>query len=186
MVELVETPEAAERSGGAASLPGSTGYLERPLRDSDRVGGGDAVVFLQVEGNLFFAAADELQDRFSRIAAGDAQVVILRLKRCHMVDATVMDVMAEFTRNLQARGKALLLCGVRPRMKERMGDYGLVDLIGEHRVHVGGEGMFHSSKAAVAQARRIVRGEPEEAPPEEASPGGGASRPRTEGWAYDI
>ncbi|BAM04346.1 SulP family inorganic anion transporter [Phycisphaera mikurensis] len=176
MVELVETPEAADAPGGAAALPGSTGYLERPLRKSDGDHHGE-VVFLQLEGNLFFAAADELQDRFARLAAGEARAVILRLKRCHMVDATVMDVLGEFATNLRGRGKALLLCGVRPRMKERMQEYGLVDLIGEHRVHLGGEGMFHSSKAAVAQARRIVRGEAEEDT---------AASTRGREWAYDI
>ena len=179
VVELVETPEAASRPGGATTLPGSTGYLERPLRHSDGTG-RDEVVFLQLEGNLFFAAADELQDRFSRLANSDARAVILRLKRCHMVDATVMDVLGEFAENLAARDKALLLCGVRPRMKQRMKDYGLVDLIGEPRVHLGGEGMFHSSKAAVAQARRIVRGEPEEAPVQR------APDPVKEGWSYAI
>ena len=131
MVELVESPEAAGRPGGAEALPGSTGYLERPLRDTDGAG-RDAVVFLQLEGNLFFAAADELQDRFTRLAASDARAIILRLKRCHMVDATVMDVLGEFAENLSAPGQGAASVrrapadeaadeGLRPRRPDRRG-----------------------------------------------------------------
>lgn len=191
MVELIETAEAAGQPGGAGALPGSTGYLERPLRATDTEQ-TDAILFLQLEGNLFFAAADELQDRFTRIATGKTQVVIVRLKRCHMVDATVMDVFAEFARNLQSRGKTLILCGVRARMKERMAAFGLVDLLGDDRVHVGGEGMFQSSKAAVAQARRLLLPDdppPSRAPnasPEAGQPEGDRSESRSKGWTYEI
>ncbi|NJL18624.1 MAG: hypothetical protein HC938_17175, partial [Nitrospira sp.] len=58
----------------------------RCINDADGTTATDSrIVFLQVEGNLFFAAADDLEDRFNALEAQGVDVVILRLKRTHMV-----------------------------------------------------------------------------------------------------
>ncbi|MEM6458013.1 MAG: SulP family inorganic anion transporter [Planctomycetota bacterium] len=114
------------------------------------------VVFLQVEGNLFFAAADDLQDRFNELLASDARAVILRLKRTHLVDATIMHVIEQFAGQLHEDGRHLILCGVRPRMFERMKSYGLVADVGEENMFVTQDEPFVSAKRAVERARALV------------------------------
>ncbi|MEM9882235.1 MAG: SulP family inorganic anion transporter [Planctomycetota bacterium] len=116
------------------------------------------VVFLQVEGNLFFAAADDLQDRFNELLASDARAVILRLKRTHLVDATIMHVIEQFAGQLHEDGRHLILCGVRPRMFERMVSYGLVADVGEENVFVTQDEPFRSAKEAVERARELASG----------------------------
>ncbi|MEL7087731.1 MAG: SulP family inorganic anion transporter, partial [Planctomycetota bacterium] len=159
ITEMVRTP-------GVAS-----GFIERPLRDNAPPQGmcdtaqaapddtDRAIVFLQVEGNLFFAAADDLQDRFNELIASDTKVVILRLKRTHLVDATIMHVIEQFGRQLHAGGRHLVLCGLRGRMYDRMVEYGLVADLGEKNVLVSGDEPFRSAKAAVERARSLVAGD---------------------------
>jgi SulP family sulfate permease len=164
ITEMVET-------GG----PGTTGrFTERPVRHAapDR-----QVMFLQLEGNLFFATADELQDHFIDLLAGDAEVIVLRLKRTHLVDATVMTTMIRFAQQLREQGRHLLLCGVRPRMAERFEQFGLTDVIGQDHIFVSDTGVFSSAKAALAKARQIT-GQP---------PRPDRDAPDTpQNWAYAI
>ncbi|MBB6431148.1 SulP family inorganic anion transporter [Algisphaera agarilytica] len=162
ITEMVRTP-------GVAS-----GFIERPLKGDKPqsiCGEGDAdhdadpdIVFLQVEGNLFFAAADDLQDRFNDLLASDARAVILRLKRTHMVDATIMHVIEQFNRQMKKADRHLILCGLRPRMYDRMREYGLVDDLGEENVIVSDNEPFSAAKAAVERARLLVGPKADETP----------------------
>ena len=131
----------------------SDGFIERPIREDPE---GKDVMFLQVEGNLFFAAADDLRDRFNDLLARDVKVVILRLKRSHMVDATIMYVIELFAKQLHDAGRHLVLCGVRPRMFDRMTEFGLTDALGRDNVFVSDDTPFSSAKQAVLRARELV------------------------------
>ena len=62
-----------------------TPHLERPIRDKHT--GERQVIFLQLEGDLFFGVADELQDRLTALAGSGVRVVILRLKRALEADS---------------------------------------------------------------------------------------------------
>ncbi len=130
-----------------------TGLIERPLKQEGHEGG---VVFLQLEGNLFFAASDDLQDRFHQVMHSGAKAVILRLKRTHMVDATIMHVLQQFARQMHERGGHVLLCGVRERMKHRMIEFGLTEVIPEDHIFTTRNDLFASAKAAIQRARELT------------------------------
>ncbi|MEM8783589.1 MAG: SulP family inorganic anion transporter, partial [Planctomycetota bacterium] len=159
-----------------------TGLIERPLRRDDRQADG-SIVFLQLEGNLFFAAADELQDRFAQVMHGGAKAVILRLKRTHMVDASVMHVIEQFAEQMHQRGAHVLLCGVRPRMKQRMDEFGLTGVLQEDHIFTTGNDLFASAKAAITRAKELTGAEIAAAGDTKRRP---APEPADRSWAYDI
>ncbi|MFP4144774.1 MAG: SulP family inorganic anion transporter, partial [Phycisphaeraceae bacterium] len=128
-------------------------FLERPLR---RRAGEDKVIFLQVEGDLFFGLADELQDRLTDVAHSDAEVVIIRLKRTHSIDATVLSVLEQFVDQMLDKGGHVLLCGIRPHIHRRLQRFGLVDRLGEENVFSASTGGFASAKQALDQARKLA------------------------------
>ncbi len=141
LMEMVRDPDS------------STGLIERPLRAEDSDG---SIVFVQLEGNLFFASADELQERLTQLYHRGAKAVILRLKRTHMVDATVMHVLEQFAERMRDDGRHVLLCGVRPRMKQRMDEFGLTEFIGEDHIFLTRDDLFASAKAAISRARELT------------------------------
>ncbi len=128
-------------------------FIERPIRD--RLG-TQQVMFLQLEGDLFFAVADELQDRLTLIRTSGVRVVIFRLKRTHMIDATVMDVLDRFVRDMQKQNGHVLLCGVKDDLMRTLKGYGLVELIGRENVFPAGNNIFASAQAALRRARELV------------------------------
>jgi len=139
MAEMVRTPAGP--------------FEEKPVEDRS---GQRQVMFLQVEGDLFFALADQLQDRLGAIARGGTRVVILRLKRTHVIDATVLGVLERFVDRMHAKGGHVLLCGVRGELMARMQGYGLVDRIGRENIFEPDYGVFTSAKRALARARVLV------------------------------
>lgn len=146
----------ASRLHLAQMVPTQAGpFVERPV--SDRLG-GRRVMFLQVEGDLFFGVADELQDQLSRLMAGGMRIAILRLKRTHLIDATVMSVLERFAREMQSRGGHVLLCGVRPEMLDQFERFGLSEAIGRDNIFAAGFGVFTSAKRALSRARELAGG----------------------------
>jgi len=137
--------EMRSTSGGA--------YEEQPLRDGF---GRERVLFLQIEGGLFFGLADELRDRLARVVGSGVQVVVLRLKRTHMVDATILLALEEFVRGMRRQGRSVVLCGIQPELLAMLERFGLVELIGKENVFESSPGVFSSARRALARAEEIV------------------------------
>jgi SulP family sulfate permease len=128
-------------------------YEELPLRDAF---GRERVLFLQVEGDLFFGLADELRDRLTGVLGSRVQVVILRLKRTHMVDATTLLALEEFARAMRSQDRHVLLCGIQQELLPTLRGFGIVTLLGEENVFETSPGVFSSARRALERAERIV------------------------------
>ncbi len=131
----------------------SGAIVERPLIDAQ---GNKSVVVLQVEGNLFFGVADELRERLTSVAQSGARVIVLRLKRAHSIDATILHELEQFARMMQSSDRHVLLCGIRPDLMQRMQNYGLLTTLGPHNVFPAATGIFTSMKNALNRARTLV------------------------------
>jgi SulP family sulfate permease len=146
-------------------------FVERELPGSK----AGRIVFLQLEGDLFFGIADELRTRLTHLLDGKQKIIVLRLRRTHSVDTTILHVLEEFTREIKSHAGHVILCGLQPDLLQVMGKYGLIDLIGsENCFAVTGKGVFESAKQAIAHARRLA---------------GEAPLPIAElekSWAYEI
>jgi sulfate permease, SulP family len=134
-------------------LPGG-GFEERSARGDF---GAERVLFLQVEGGLFFGLADELRERLDEVRASAARVVILRLKRVHMVDGAILLALEEFARGLHAESRHLLLCGLAPELYAALERFGLVGLLGEANVFRSSPGVFSSAQRALARAEALAQ-----------------------------
>ncbi|BCZ21570.1 SulP family inorganic anion transporter [Mycobacterium senriense] len=98
--ELVVTPERVVRE----RIPGDSA--------------DPSIVIYDLEGELFFGAAPEL-DRYltgisRRVAEGDIAFVVLRLKRVRHPDVVCIERIEHFLREVTERGVTVLLAGVRP------------------------------------------------------------------------
>ncbi len=139
MAEMVRTP------GGP--------FQEQPISDRR---GQRQIMLLSIEGELFFGLADEMQDRLAAVSLSGPRVVILRLKRTHSIDATVMEVLDRFVRLMHSQDRHVLLCGVRPDLMTRLERFGLVADLGRENVFEAGYGVFTSVKRALRRARVLV------------------------------
>ncbi len=134
-------------------MPGGP-FQERPIRTRT---GQQAVVFLQLEGDLFFGVADELAEHLNALAHSPARVVVMRLKRTLSIDSTVLHALDQFARNMHERDKYLLLCGVRQELMASLERYGVVDSIGRENVFPTTFGVFTSAKQALRRAQQLLK-----------------------------
>lgn len=128
-------------------------FQERPVHGRS---GGQAIVFLQLEGDLFFGVADELSDRLGRLAQSGVRVVVLRLKRTHSIDTTVLNVLDQFARQMQGARGHVVLCGLQDELMRTIERFGLAAVIGQDNVFLTQFGVFSSAKAALVRARELM------------------------------
>jgi SulP family sulfate permease len=160
VAEMIQSP-----TGGGT-------FLERPVHQRHASPRG-SIVFLQLEGELFFAVADELNDHLAALQRSGAKVVILRLKRTHSIDATVLQVLERFVRDMHQRNAHVILCGLRPELIATLRAFGLIELLGDENVFQTGGGVWTSAKLALQRARALIgRAETNPAP--------------LDNWAYEI
>jgi SulP family sulfate permease len=134
--------------------PDSGRFFEQPLRDAAP---SQPVVFLQLQGDLFFGQADELADRLADLHARGVEVVVIRLKRTLSVDSTILATLEQFVLTLRRAGGHVILCGVQPDVTRRLRAYGIIDLIGEDCFFEATPGVFESAQRALARARTLTR-----------------------------
>ena len=104
------------------------------------------IVAYRLEGSLFFGAAHSFLLGLSEVA--DVRVVILRLSRVAVLDATGASVLADTIARLEARHVTVLLSGVRPDHEQVLSRLGVFDELAHER-HV-----FDTTPAAIAHARK--------------------------------
>lgn len=103
------------------------------------------IVAYRLDGALFFGAAQRFLAELSAVA--DVRVVILRLGRLQVLDATGAQALGDMAQELEERGITVLLCGARPKHARLMNAVGaLAGLATEDHV-------YDNLEAAIAHAR---------------------------------
>lgn len=108
----------------------------------------DHIVAYRLDGALFFGAAQWFLTELT--AVSDVRVVILRLSRVQVLDATGALALGEIVSELEARRITVLLQGVRPRHQRILQAVGTLDRLAHER-H-----LFDHFDHAVAHARQHV------------------------------
>ena len=106
------------------------------------------VIVYRIDGALFFGAAQRFLTELTVVS--DVKVVILRLSQVQVLDATGAQALGEIVRELEARGIAVLLKGLRQRHKQILKTVGALDHLA-HEKH-----MFDTLDDALVHARMHV------------------------------
>jgi SulP family sulfate permease len=112
-----------------------------------------AMLLYDLEGELFFGAAPELDRCFDhlrqRTDEEDIRFIILRLKRTRNPDMVSLERFEHFLHEMQAHGVTVLLCGVRPAFAKAMGNLRFYDWLPADRVFPEEPEKFSSTLKAV-------------------------------------
>jgi SulP family sulfate permease len=117
------------------------------------------VVTVNMEGDLYFAAAEDLDHELVKCITPQTRVIVLRMKRLRAVGSTAMAMLEHFWRLLRERGITLVVCGIEDELKKVMTGSGLRKQIGEQNIFYADNRLFRSTELALARAARIVEHE---------------------------
>jgi len=117
----------------------------------------ESIRVLHVEGSLFFGAAGELRDYLDEASRADGLVaLVVRLKRTRGLDATTAAALSAVSESMTARGRRLLLVGMRPEAMETLRGSGAADTIGVENLFPTQPTWFAAMKRAVALALTLL------------------------------
>jgi SulP family sulfate permease len=112
----------------------------------------DRVVVLDAYGNLFFAAARALERRLPDPGEADRPVVVLRLRGRAHFGATLIEVLSNYARKLDAAGGRLYLSGIRAAAHEDLVRTRKLELEGPVRIYEATSIVGASTREAVEHA----------------------------------
>ena len=122
--------------------------LEDDGEDDAVPAGGHAiprgVEVFEINGPFFFGAAETFKDTIARVA-GKPKVLIIRLRRAPVMDATGLHALTDVVHRSRRDGTLVLLTELRPRPLEALRRSVLIDEIGD-------ENVFETLEQALARA----------------------------------
>ncbi|MCB0522509.1 MAG: sulfate permease [Lewinellaceae bacterium] len=87
----------------------------------------------EINGPLFFGASHNFKEVMRQLEVYP-KVLVLRMRRVPMIDATGLYHLQEFVKFLQARKTTVILSGVHPAIRQELEAYGIVGKIGQDNV----------------------------------------------------
>lgn len=97
-----------------------------------------AMILYDLEGELFFGAAPELDRYFDKLkqrTQGEGiRYIVLRVKRTRNPDMVCLERLHRFLNDMRTQNVIVLLCGVRPDFARGMKNLGFYDALGADRI----------------------------------------------------
>jgi sulfate permease, SulP family len=120
------------------------------------------VVVVRMDGGIFFATADALQDRVrTELLSPDVTGMVLHFAGVNFVDSQGTTAVGEIVLLAEESGVELRLASVRPAVRAMLERDGVIDRLGADRVH----GSAHRAVAAHLSGRGAREDPPDEVPP---------------------
>jgi len=118
------------------------------------------ISIVHVEGSLFFAAAELLQEQLRRVCDDpNLKIIILRLKNAHHLDASAILALEELIEFMREHDRDLIISGARKSVFRICRRTGLFDLIGRKNFFMEWpQNPTLSSRNALKRAREILEG----------------------------
>jgi anti-anti-sigma factor len=117
----------------AGREPGTQVFHDLVENPADESFPGIAV--LRLDGGLFFATAEALEDRIRKLPQDGRRALVLSLEGVNFVDSQGSAKLAEMHRLTQADGVTLRLARVKPHVRAGLETDGVVDLLGADHIH---------------------------------------------------
>lgn len=131
------------------------GYFKE--REIDTVKTKEDILIVQIEGNLYFGSAYDLEHKLDTLV-DKARVFILRMKSVTMIDITSLDTLKIFIRRIKENGGIVLVCGVSTGLNSMLLNSELTSEIGGENIFMFENEVFASSRKAIERAQVILKG----------------------------
>lgn len=121
--------------------------IEKPLDEG--LASQAPVLVLNVEGDLYFGAVDDLDAALTRCITSGAKVVVVRLRRMHLIASTGVAMLESAVRSAQKQGVVLILSGLNAETEVSLRRAGVIAALGEEHIFRSSAVLFQSTRRAV-------------------------------------
>jgi len=129
-------------------------FIELPMKRIEKQKPHIAIV--NIEGDLYFAAVEDLRNQIEQILETDIKVLILRFRRTHLLGSTGVMALEQLLRSARDKGIKILFCGLQEDIREPLEAAGVTDSIGRAHVFPASHQLYQSTQQALEKAREII------------------------------
>jgi len=115
------------------------------------------IAILNVEGDLYFAAIESLQEQVERILDTDVKILILRFRRTHLLASTGVVALNQMIRTAKKKNVEILFCGVHDEIQDTLESGGVIRKVGPSRTFIASDVIFDSTQRALEKAKEILK-----------------------------
>lgn len=133
---------------------GTGQFLELPIEEL--IQQDPQIAIINIDGDLYFAVVEELQERVKQILETNVKVLIMRFRRTHMLGSTGIMGINDIIRAANSKKVHILFCGVQKDVMESLQAAGLVDSVGKTRFFQASYQLFDSTNQALTEARNLL------------------------------
>lgn len=117
------------------------------------------IAIVNVEGDLYFAAVEGLQEELERILVSGIKVLILRFRRTHLLASTGLMALSHLVRTAKNKGVHVLFCGIHDEIEEPLVSSDVMAMIDPSHLFKASNHLFGSTQLALEEAKRILNEE---------------------------
>jgi len=117
------------------------------------------VAIVNIEGDLYFAAVDDLQNQVEQVLETDIKVLILRFRRTHLLASTGAMAIEQIIRTARKKNIHVLFCGVKKEILDPLEAAGVVAIVGDTLIFPAKIQLFESTHLALKEARTLLEKE---------------------------
>ena len=128
------------------------GFEEVPFKKAGKY----TVALVNLEGDFYFAAVDDLDYELMQCITTETRVVVLRMKRLRAIGSSAMSMLDHFHDLLEEKGIRLVICGIEDELRKLLTVSGLRKKLGEQNIFYADNRIFQSTELALARARSLV------------------------------
>ena len=129
-------------------------FIEKPFDQIQQQ--NPQIAILNVEGDLYFAAIESLQEQVSQILESNIKVLILRFRRTHLLASTGVVALNQMIRKAKDKNVDILFCGVHDEIQDTLESGGVIRRIGLSRTFLANDVIFDSTQRALEKAKIIL------------------------------
>jgi SulP family sulfate permease len=116
-------------------------------------------VILNVAGEMFFGAMDDLQAHLNRIIDLEPAAIVLRLKRAEHLRSTGLVALEKIAEHVREHDIPMIICGVDDELMSTLQTSGFLEWFGEDRVVPADESVLGSTRKALHMLETLVKSE---------------------------
>jgi SulP family sulfate permease len=131
----------------------------------DELSARGPVRLVNLQGELYFAAAEELQAELRQKLSGETLYLVVRVQESYNMDATTAEAIAQVAEEAQRRGGQLILCGVRAGMYGTFERASLLTKFGNDAIFRAEPELLSSTHKALAHAHALAARGTKSTPP---------------------
>jgi SulP family sulfate permease len=129
-------------------------FLELPIEGIEQK--NPKIAIINIEGDLYFAAVEDMQSQVERVLNTDLKVLILRFRRTHLLASTGIMALDHLIKSARDKGVHILFCGIQKETYELLESSGLTSIIGESSIFTAKDILFYSTHAAIEKAKTLI------------------------------